>query len=468
MPVRGYPTSGTQLGVYPDGGTRTGTYPSGSSSIDLSQSFGVEATPMTLGVIDIAQSFNVEASGSTGADIADLPNVVAVFDSTSTVVTSSASITFGTDQTNAAWTKTNCSAAATGTGTQTRITVTSASPVVSQTITNAQFVSTLMVPCVITAWFSYENIQYVVLMARASAVVNLQHFDIQNGAVGASTTGMSSPSISPETRSGVAGYRVSVTVTGCAAALTARFGLSTTDTSITSPANATTIIVDDFTVSQIRVESVEDRKSGSLLSQATVNLQPGYEVGPLGEPCRVYYGAQYLLDTEATHYGAVDGADAEYTLHYVADVTTPDALGTIVGAGNSGVANNQARLWGTSATGAGRYRSQVHDDAAASSIVDSTVDIAADAFVGEWTTGTAGTTISHSKNGAAANPNATAQNVGTVTLNRMAEGARPDSTPDSLFIGRVYAWVLTEGAPNAPQNTTVRQDLYSQYGLSGS
>lgn len=444
--------------------------PAAGGDMVVSQPSGAIVQPLTLGVMAISQASEANASGTTGADIADLPGVVAVFDKTSTVVQSVASITNGSDIPNAAWTKTNCSAAATGTGTQDRITVTSSGPVVSQTITNAQFISANMVPLHLSWWFSYEDIQWVVIQGRASASVNRVWLDIQNGVVGVTDAGWSNVTLEAENRNGVDGYRFEGDITACAAALTARFGLSTTDgTTITSPANDTTVICDDCTVSQVRVESVQDRVSGELLEQATVNLQPGYEVGPLGEPCRVYYGPQYLLTTEPTHYGAVDGADAEYTLHYVAEVQIPDgAIRTIVGAGNSGVPNNQARMWGQSATGGGRYRSQIHDDAAAFSLIDSSDDIAADAHVGEWRTGAAGTEIYFRKNGTETALASNAQNVGACTLNRMAEGIRPDSTPDSGFTGRVYGWVLTGGAPDAPQNTAIRTDLYSQFGLSGS
>src|SRR6185503_9567781 len=113
--------------------------------------------------------------------IADLPGVVAVFDSTSIITQSNASITNASDLPNAAWTKTQCTAAATGTGTQDRVTV-SASPTaprVAQTITNCQF-STTMVPVNVTWWFSYETIQWIVIEGRASDVVNRTWFDIQN------------------------------------------------------------------------------------------------------------------------------------------------------------------------------------------------------------------------------------------------------------------------------------------------
>ncbi len=43
MPVRGYPTSGSQLGVYPESGSRFGSYPSGLSAITISQRVVVDS-----------------------------------------------------------------------------------------------------------------------------------------------------------------------------------------------------------------------------------------------------------------------------------------------------------------------------------------------------------------------------------------------------------------------------------------
>jgi hypothetical protein len=446
------------------------TVASGSAIIDGAQGFAVDGLAATLGIILGSLTIDVQGSGGTAAiDIATQPNVKAVFDSTSTYTLSSASITSG-QASDASFTKTTCTAVSSGVGTQSRVAVVSGAPVVSQAIANCQQIAALMVPLVLTSWFSYESIQWVVLEARASTAANCAFFDIQNGAVGRTDAGMTAASITPETRNGVAGYRVSVTVTGCSSTLTARFGLSTTDTTVTNPAAATTILQDNFTVSQVRVAAVRDRKTNTdALVQATVNLQPGYvaNYNGSGQPARRYYGAQYMLDTEATHYGAVDGADAEHSVHIVGSFDVADATNTLVGAGNSGVATNQCRTWGGSITGSGRYRSLIIDDTPTTSNVDSANTCDTSPHVHEWYTSSAGTSVNLQLDGAA--PDAAfpaAQNVGTVTMNRMAEGCRPNSSPLSLLIGTVAAWVVTEGAPDTAQNGRVTVNLGAQYGIT--
>jgi hypothetical protein len=455
-------------------------FPIGGSALPLSAPTGtiegdqqivVDGIAATLGVIVGSMSIDVTGSGgNANIDIATQPGVKACYDSTSTHTLSSASITSGLAS-NAAFTKTNCSAAATGTGTQSRVTVTSGAPVVTQNITNAQQIAAAMVPLTLTCWFSYENIQWVVLEARASTAANCVFFDIQNGVVGRTDANMSA-SIQAETRNGVAGYRVTAVVTGCSSALTARFGLSTTNTTVTNPAGATTVLQDDFTVNQVRVSAVRDRVTNTdVLVQATVNLQPGYvaNYNGSGKPARQYYGAQYMLDAEPTHYGAVDGADAEYSLHIVGNVAV--ALSTtncLIGAGNSAIATNRTRTWGTSNTSpSGRWRSIVIDDTPTTSNADSSNASDANPHVLEWYTSNTGTKINLQVDGAA--PDAAfpaTQDVGTVTLDRMAEGVRPNSTPLTFLVGVVAAWVVTEGTPDTAQNGRVSQNLGTQYGIT--
>jgi hypothetical protein len=437
--------------------------PAAGAPIDITQRAAVDSNPTTLGVIDFAQSAAVEGVPSTSIDIAGLAGMVWVFDQSSTIVRSDASITFGSALDNAAWTKTNCTITANTTGTQDRVSITSGASAASvqQAMTNVQFVSTGMVPCTITWWFSYESIQWIVICGRNGSTVNRQWFDIQNGVLGATDATMGGASITPETRNGVAGYRCSVNVIGSGGALYARIAFSTTNTTITNPATATTVLCDDCTVQQQRVESVADRVSGQLFSQATVNNQPGYGEDSHGHYIAGYGASLYLVSTHSAHVAAVAGTNIEYTLHLAFEPTNIDALCSFVGAGDSAQATNRTRLWGTSTTGNGRYTSNTVDDAGTAVVATASADTTGDAHVGEWYTSSSGTQVNHKKNGAAANPSATAQG-GTVTPTRVALLITPRATPVSPGIGKLYACTMRTGAPDNTVSSQIRQNIGQQ------
>lgn len=439
--------------------------------LNFAQQVTTESSPATLGILDFAQQITASGTGQTNADITTLPNVKAVFDSLSTITRNDASVTAGQDLSDAAWTKTQCTVTTNVAGTQDRVTVSVAAttPTVSQSIANVQQLAAGMVPLTITWWFSFETIQWVVIEARASTAVNRVFFDIQNGVVGTQDANMAG-SIAAETRNSVAGFRCTVVVTGVGSTITARFGLSTADVTVTAPASGTTVRADDCTVDQKKWLDVQDRVGGTqALAQATVNLQPGYEIGANGKACRRYYGGQYMFDVVSAHVAtlAASGADAEFTLHYVAEVLTIKALATIIGAGNSAQAAKDTRLFGTNTTGNGRYTSNVVDDTTATSAITSSSDQVADLHVGEWYTSSSGTVINMKKNGTVVPlASAGAQNVGDFVLDRLGEAVLPRTTATSIFTGRVYAWVLTSGTPDASQNSQVRQFLAAQYAIT--
>lgn len=439
--------------------------------LNFAQQVTTESSPATLGVLDFSQQVTTSGTGQTNADITTLPGVKAVFDSLSTITRNDATVTAGNDLTNAAWTKSNCTTTATGNGTQVSVAETGAStPLVSQTIANAQFAAASMVPIVNTWWFKFVDCQYVVFQHRASTAVSRVWLDVQNGAIGTTDAGMAA-TVAAETRNGQAGFRFTITGSAVGGALVARFQLSSVDGGvITAPGAGKSVIVDDYTVDQKKWLDVQDRKGGTqALAQATLGLQPGYELGANGKPCRRYYGIQYMFDTVAAHVAALTaaGVDAEFTLHYVAEVLTIKALATIIGAGNSGQAAKSTRLFGTNTTGNGRYTSNVVDDASTSSAITTSADQVADLHVGEWYTSSSGTVINFKKNGTVvALASSGAQNVGDLTPDRLGEGVLPRTTATSIFTGRVYAWVLTQGTPDSSQNSQVRQFLAAQYAIT--
>lgn len=433
----------------------------------FTQASYAEGLGATSGLATFSQASQVDGSGTTNSDIIGLTNVTWVRDALSVWTLNNAAVTAGNDLTNAAWTKSNCTATATGNGTQVSIAETGVStPLVAQTIANAQFVAANQVPCVNTWWFKYVDCQFVVFQQRASAAVSRVWLDVLNGAIGTTDAGMTA-SVVAETRNGQAGFRFTMTSTAVGGALTARFQLSSVDGGvITAPGAGKSVIVDDYTVDQKKVSAVRNRVTGAdTMAQATVNLQPGYELGANGAPCARSYGVQYMLDTDATEVAtlvAAGGADAEYTVLYVAEVLTIKALACIIGAGNSGQASNSTRLFGTTTTGNGRYTCNVVDDAASASINSSSADQTADLHVGEWYTSSSGQSINMKKNGTAVTLASATQNVGNLAPNRIGWFVLPRGTATSIFAGRIYGDVGVKLTPDSSINSTIRQFIAAQ------
>ncbi len=464
MPVRGYPTSGTQLGVYPESGSRLGTYPSGASLINVSQSFGVSAEPMTLSVIDIAQSLTVEASGSTGADIATLPGVVAVWDKTAGVTQNPATITAAQDMSDAAWTKTNLTVTTNVAGTQDRITCNgSAAPTLSQTITNCGFLSASMTPVTISVWLSYETVQYAVMEGRASTAVNRVWLDVQNGVMTTPESGWSNCSFNAETRNSVAGYRFTGDITAIGAAPTCRIQLSTTgSTTFTTPANGTSMRVDDWTVSQVKESAWTDRVGGYVIAASSANTQPGSGTDAAG-PYRQFYAGQHAFTTAAAVVAAGAGSNPEFTVHYVTNLSVINATQAVVGWATSTQVNNGSHVLGTTTTGLGRLRRTCISDAAVTDNKDSTNVTSTGLHCGYWFTSSSGAQINHILDGGAADPSALAQTTGTMTCDRFGIG-RCGSNPNALPTGKYYAIVVSTGAPDTAQNILIANALKAQFG----
>lgn len=428
---------------------------------------GVVATEIEPLVAAASSTAQGVAEVYTIHDIAAEAGMKLVVDLASDVVLSSASIQDGSDLSSANWTRTQVTPTYNVAGTQARMTVNGASPTVSQNVANVQATST-MAPCEISWWFSYESTQWIVILGRASTTVNRCFFDVQNGLLGAADAGMSNASIVAETRNGVAGYRCKVRITSIGSTLTARFTFSTSNTTITNPANGSSVRADDCKATQVRCASIKNRWSGStLLAAPSVATQPEYEATGLnGHPCLRGYGSQYMLTTEAAAVGALNGNDAEYTLTYVAEVFTPKVLAAIVGAGDPTQASAKSRTIGTSVTSNGRHTNRIIDDVGATANNDTGSDNAAEVLVGEWYTSSSGQVINFKRNGTFVSMQTAAQNVGQVTSTQLALFGRPSSTALSFFSGRIGAVCLAQGTPDGPRDSRNRIDLGGQFGIS--
>lgn len=452
---------------YPEVGSTFRAYPAGSSSsvIEVAQSFGVEVSPMTLGVIDIAQAFDVQASGSTGADIATLPGVVAVWDKTAGVTQSSASITAGSDLSDAAWTKTGgVTITANVAGTQDRINCNgTAAPTVSQVVSNCGFLSSNMTPLTITVWLSYESVQYAVIEGRASTAVNRIWLDVQNGTMATPEAGWSNCSFSPETRDGVSGYRFSGDITAIGGAPTCRVQLSTTNTpTFTTPANGTSMRCDDWTVSQVKESAWTDRVSGYVIAASNANTQPASGTDSAG-PYRQFYGGQHAFTTGANAVSAGAGSNPQFTVHYVVDLSVINATQAVVGWATSTQVNNGSHVLGTTTTGLGRLRRTCISDAGVTDNKDSANVTSTGLHCGYWFTSSAGAAINHILDGGAADPSTLAQTTGTMTCDRFGIG-RCGSNPNALPTGKYYAIVVSSGAPDTAQNIVIANALKAQFG----
>lgn len=380
--------------------------------------------------------------------IVDVAGNVAEIDfDTALPTTSSASVANGSDFTNASWTKLQCTSTGDVEGSADRITVSAAAatPMVTSALTNAQS-GAQCVPITFSIKAKFETVQWLIIESRAGVANNQTFFDIQNGVVGTNGSSHTGAAISAADGSGF--RTLTVTCTTNAGTNAWRLLLSSTDVTQTAPGSGDSVLVQDASVTQVRLASATNRKSGVAWTNGTASTQLGYDpTGLGGKPCALSYGQQLLLSTEAAVVAALGTDAAHYivaVVQFTALVGGADATTSIFGAGNSGVATNQTKRWGNVNTSNGRWTSSVIDDAAATFTVSSSADTSnpTDAKVLEWYG--PGTTESIQDNGAAANPNAAAQDAGTITLNQVAIAARPDSSPDLMpgacKIGVVAVW----------------------------
>lgn len=377
---------------------------------------------------------------------------------------SNASLTAGADLSDASWTKTSCTVTANVAGTQDRLVVTGPAPNALATVVNGA-AGTTPVPLTTTFWASYETIQWVQLETRNATAGNQVWFDIQNGAVGTTGGSLASASITPETRNGVAGYRCSVKTIAQGSTHIVRLSLSTTNTTITNPANSTAMRFDDVTVTQVRVSAIANKKTGVTATQATVDLQPGYDATGLnGGPCLIGDGVRYLITTEAAVLLANAAAYSLFTVGSIASTATAQAF---FGYGDAVQATARTRAWGNDSTG--KWLTQARNDANANAFVDSTGNSDTNVNVLEWAS--PGTTFDLQKNGGAADPargGTGALNPGTLTPGRAGIMCRPSSTVGLILVGKWAAATLFSTDASATVRERVRRKLGQQWGITVS
>lgn len=418
----------------------------------------------------------VSGSGDGAYDpIFDEADGLAEYDfALSTVTVQDASVANGSAFDQASWTKTQVTVTANADGTADRITVDVAAttPTVSQNVANAGINSTLNPPMIFTVDVQSADVVWILIETRATIANNRTWFRIDGtpsvGTNGANHTGAANTDVD--------GYR-RLTLTMNANASTAIFAIRPVDAdnSVTTSGDGTSFLAKNASVVQRRVSGITNRLTGSAdMAMATAGLQLGYDAtGYNGGPCCVGYGSQYLLSTEAAIIAALSGTDKPHTLFAAAQCpTSPDALQSFFGAGNSGTATNSTRMWGTITTGNGRLRASHLDDAAGNAGVEAAANLASttNPFLAEYYT--TGTAMSIQENGAAADPNAGAADVGATTHDRVAIGARPDATPDSMLSAspavnsRVALIGLWAPAKDASSRSRIRVAYGARKGIS--
>lgn len=404
-----------------------------------------------------ANVYPAAASASFDPIVNVAGNVMEIDFNTALPTTSSASVANGSDFTNASWTKLQCTVTGDAEGSADRITVSAAAatPMVTSALTNAQSGSQC-VPITFSIKAKYESVQWLVIESRASVAANQSFFDIQNGVVGTSGASHTSAAISAADGSG---YRtLTVTCTTNSGTNAWRLLLSSTDAVQTAPTSGNSVLVQEASVTQVRLASATNRKTSAVWNNGTAASQLGYDATGLGgKPCVVSYGQQQLISTEAGVVGAL-GTDAAHYLVVVCQFTaTADQTSALFGAGNSGVATNQTKRWGNVNTAGGRWTSSIIDDAAVTFTVSSGVDIANQTSAKVLEYFGPGTTESVQENGAAADPNASAQDSGTITLNQVAIAARPDSVPDLMPTGcKIGVVALWDNVPSLSDRSSTR------------
>lgn len=357
------------------------------------------------------------------------------------VATASASLS-SSDPANAAWTKNDCTCVATGTGTQAQITV-SAAPTdayVTITPTNAA-TGALCVPFTVTFWVSYQDIPWVILETRAATANNQAAFNVQTGVIQSPALNMQDSTIAAETRNGVEGYRCSSTCWANGGAMIVRIHVSTA-AAVTVPAAGTTMLIDDVTVSQVRVSAIDNFVSGTDFTPPSVDTQPGYSTDG-GAPMVRHYGGQYAHSSEATLVARFTNTPA-CTYACLIQLQTTDANTAIFGFGLSSTATNHSGYFGQFTTNNGTWISVCRDATTAANVESTDVPTTA------WVTLIAvhdGATETVYIDGVQVGTGT--QNQATVSPDRVSVGSRPGSTPLIPLVGSWICHLMYSNAKDA-------------------
>jgi hypothetical protein len=189
---------------------------------------------------------------------------------------------------------------------------------------------------------------------------------------------------------------------------------------------------------------------------------PGYLATGLNtRPTADYNGTTaYFLGTEAAVVAAGVNAPAA-TVFAVAALDTVDRLDALVGWGNSGVADNRTLWFGQTTVLSGRMVAASLNNAGTSIAVSGSAQTDTTAHV--YVFATTGTTVSSWIDGVA-DIVAAAFNPGTVTPDRFAIAARPDSAPDRIGDHQTSEELVFVAALSAPAIARVNAYLKAKWG----
>lgn len=260
------------------------------------------------------------------------------------------------------------------------------------------------------------------------------------------------------------GYRTaSVTVNSCGGTPTFRIRCCSANGVTTGASVGQLITLKDATVSQTRVASLVNLVSGISWAQGTVNNQLGYlATGLNGRPCVRNYSSQYILSTEAPVLAAMNGSDPAFTVIYAIRYHTVDNI--VLSIGDSGSTNHWAYV---GASGVGSRAAAQRRDATTTFTAQSGINgLNTDALIQEWYTSSAGTEMSHRRNGAAADPNAATLNAGTVGANQCGLLTWARNTPSAGALASLGSLVMFNRALSDTERSFVRRALAAKYNIA--
>jgi len=208
------------------------------------------------------------------------------------------------------------------------------------------------------------------------------------------------------------------------------------------------------------VTSITNKASSVAWTEAT--NPPTYSAtGLSSQPCMDFNGTtQRIISTEAAVFAVLTNAHA-FTIFFVAAFDTIDRFDAAFGVGNSGVGVNSIRFFGQSTLSSGRWLSTLINDAGTTVDAVGTAQSDTPKHIHIWHS--PGTTSSLNLDNGAANPNAAAQDPGTLTPNRSALGCKPRTTPNNFFDGRCGEWIMYDTELSASDITSVYSYLIAKW-----
>lgn len=225
-----------------------------------------------------------------------------------------------------------------------------------------------------------------------------------------------------------------------------------------------------FTVSSGAVSDITNKASGVVWSQATAGSRPTYSgTGLNNYPCMDFDGVNDIImssvGTDATLIAALQNSPALTVFGAVqTDVTDQSveffSAGTTLASGSGA-----SRGWGTFTDGTGNWINIAFNDAATAAHVKSAAANATTAptiyeYFGDGSVG------SIKINGAAADPSAAAQAIGTTTPNRCGLGGWAIQTPAAFWDGRIGEILVFSRELTAYERGLVRIYLLRKWGIA--